>query len=298
MDAEWNDDTDYEEPTQSADTVCDPIFQQMLRAVNSGSLEKRRIEEICNSLETYEPVWIVRNQSPSETLQQLLENTGFLNGNVTVPKASEISERCNGLRNIERIMYEHTVWLRQSVFCNISCCQIIASRCEAVLYAVQFARKGIILLSKSIAHSSGDIIYQLPDLPLEFPLHLNDALILEAKTMFNSFIESIGNRCNGKRNAWELKSKAVKDLEIFLRTKLAVESSSFLFFDRENLRLSECRVWWKKSDVSNFETLPWKYLLQGFSDGGGCKKYLGVIPKKDNQQFSQLLKTLVVKKLY
>jgi hypothetical protein len=35
MDAEWNDDTDYEEPTQSADTVCDPIFQQMLRAVNS-----------------------------------------------------------------------------------------------------------------------------------------------------------------------------------------------------------------------------------------------------------------------
>lgn len=80
--------------------------------------------------------------------------------------------------------------------------------------------------------------------------------------MVNLFAESIGNKCNGKSNAWDLKSKAVKDLEMFFRTKLAVESTSFLFFDRENGKLTDSRIWWKKSDAANFETLPWKYLLQ------------------------------------
>jgi hypothetical protein len=130
----------------------------------------------------------------------------------------------------------------------------------------------------------------------EPPPHLNEDFLSEAKAMFNSFVDSVGNKTNGKSNRWELKAQAVHDLEKYVREKLAVKAGSFFFFDKETGKLTDSRIWWRKGSAMSFEILSWTRMLQ--DAGTGYAGNLNVIPSKTHQQFLDLLKRLAKRKLY
>ena len=73
--------------------------------------------------------------------------------------------------------------------------------------------------------------------------------------MFNPFVDSVGNRTNGKSNRWELKAQAVHDFEKYVRKKWAVKAGSFSFFGNETGKLTDSRIWWRKDSAVSFETL-------------------------------------------
>lgn len=274
----------------------------------------RKSEEVINALAELEPMWTCKGTPASEVLKKILRTVGFLNGNdLVVPEPDNCREMCNRLGNIERIMHEMLTY-NSILDESTEEVRILQRRCRDVMHTVRFARQGLVCLCASIAYSGKIDDYnlthsslgQLIGSPLrtpralamhqEPPPHLNEHLLSEAKAMFNSFVDSIGNKTNGKSNRWELKAQAVHKLEKYVRKTLAVKDGSFFFFDKETGKLTDSRIWWKKDNAVSFEILPWTRLLQ--DAGTGYAGNLNVIPSKTHQQFLDLLKRLAKRKLY
>lgn len=249
----------------------------------------------------------------SIVLKTILENIGFVKGNdLIMPEPDEVKEMCSKLHEIERTMHEILTFNLRDEAAEEA--RILERRCRTVMNPVRHAREGLVSLCASIAHSGYlhefDLIHSrfgsfsgspLPapsafSMQPEAPLHLNEDLLSEAKAVFDSFADSVGNKTNGKSNRWEMKAHAVKDVENYARDKLAVKARSFFFYNKETKKLTDCPIWWRKDGAMSFEILPWTRLLQ--DTGTGYAENLNVIPSKTHQQFLDLLKRLVKRNLY
>ena len=319
------DDDYYEEPPWQGGKVQPPeisnndLLANMKRHAEQAGNQKcdrviRKSEEVINALAELEPIWTCKGAPASEVLKKTLRTLGFLNGNdLVVPEPDHCREVYNRLGNIERIMHEMLTY--NSIFDETTEeVRILQRRCRDVVHTVRFARQGLVCLCASIAYSGNIHDYDLTPrsvgplsrspLPApralamqqEPPPHLNEDLLSEAKAMFNSFVDSVGNKTNGKSNRWELKAQAVHDLEKYVREKLAVKAGPFFFFDKETDKLTDSRIWWRKDSAVPFEILSWTRLLQ--DAGTGYAGNLNVIPSKTHQQFLDLLKRLAKRKLY
>jgi len=115
---------------------------------------------------------------------------------------------------------------------------------------------------------------------------VNDDLIAEAIGVFKSFVNDVGNNGNGK--GWDVKADKVKELEQYIRQKLAVDEKSFCFL--EEMKLSNHQVKWMIN--GQMKNIKWVKLLKAY--GRGRRDSLGAIPK-DRQYFKELLNTIVDK---
>ena len=322
---DYETDDDYEEPPWQGAKVEPPdisnndLLANMKRHAEQAGNQKcdlviQNSEEVINALAELEPVWTSKGAPASEVLKKTLRTVGFLNGNdLVVPEPDNCREVCNRLGNIERVMHEMLTY--NSIFDeSTEEVRILQRRCRDVMYSVRFARQGLVCLCASIAysgqiddydltHSSVEPLIRSPlrapralAMQQEPPPHLNEDLLSEAIAIFNSFVDSVGNKTNGKSNRWELKAQAVHNLEEYVREKLAVKAGSFFFFDKETGKLTDSQIWWRKDSAVSFEILSWTRLLQ--DAGTGYAGNLNVIPSKTHQQFLDLLKRLAKRKLY
>lgn len=276
---------EYEEPAWTAynvDTLAEGIVTKS--------------KEISGFLQLLEPVWISEKKGEFyEGLEKLLE---ILMGGNRNPEASQIVQKCEELCLVERKMLDYEFWLHANTEGG-EALRVLEERCRAVRTSVEYARQGIMYISNSIGTICGnsDYIIQVETFNTNIiaPPRLNEGILREAIAEFNQFV------VNSKKKMWNIKAKAVYDLETFIREKLAVNRESFCFLNQEIVsneterRLTDHEIYWKENGEDKVIIISWTKLLK--ARGSGYKGYLGVIVK-DRRLLKTLLNDLYDKQLF
>ena len=123
-----------------------------------------------------------------------------------------------------------------------------------------------------------------------------DELIVEAKTVFDSFKRLTGRNNPSGSGTWQRKAHALKEMETFLRLKLAIDPSNFHFLDKNTNQLTNCLIYWKPDNHNPFfQKIQWRRLLR--TCGKNYHNNLSVI-SKNPQTFREFIVRFVQRNLY
>lgn len=251
-------------------------------------------EEILGYLGGLEAFWISKkNGSITEGFEKFFVD--ILGGNCGSLDAGQLLRKCEELFSVEKKMLNYELWL----LANTEGAGALGERCRAVRTSVEYARKAITYTSLSFGTLCGDSDFIIEvktfNTNIIAPPRLSDGILREAIAECNRFVD------NSKNNPWNIKARAVYDLETFIREKLAVKKESFSFLNQEmvsnetNRRLTNHKIYWKEIGEDKLITISWTKLLKAC--GPGFTGYLGVIAR-DRRLLKDLLNNLYDKNLY
>ena len=201
----------------------EPVFWTPKESLSERIVTKSK--EILGFLLLLEPAWILKIKSKgSEVYDKIVEN---LMGNNRDLEASQIVEKCEELCIVERKMLEYELWLCANTEDGGEALRDLEERCRAVRTSIECSRQCLMYISKSIGAVNGNSDYAIQvetyNINTPAPVRINDDLLREAIAECNQFV------ANSKNKLWNIKAKAVYDLQTFVREKLAVNRESFCF---------------------------------------------------------------------